>query len=339
MRCRHRGARHGNRFSAGSGVRRGDGAAGCGEVGFEAARVGHRSAATGIVQSVGQLWTHRGGAGFEGNEHALGESAAKDCAVGPGDHHARNRDIAGISGPAHGDGKAIHIIDHHHGDRTRLLGCPNLAGKEAGTAVDESNLASDFGSIGNTAVVPILAGIEGLGGDNLCRNFPGRGDGKSKYPFDSRVLSHDGRGCGDADGGGRRTVIIGVGHRDSFTGGPRRTDAIVGIAIIAGRNHDHGAKIDQLVDGVGLPRLCFGGEGGSEGKVEHIDPVGGVAVAVRIGRCIQRQGNEGGVASGSEHLVGNEGCLGGHTGTHLEVIGVDVGPVGASERFVFDQHS
>ena len=263
MGCRHRCARHGNRFGTVSGARGGNGAAGCGEVGFEAARVGYRSAGTGIIHPVGQLWTHRGGAGFEGNEHALGESAAKDCAVGPGDHHARNFDVAGISRPAHGDGKAIHIIDHHHGDRARLLGCPNLAGKEAGTAVDEGNLASDFGSIGNAAVVPILAGIEGLGGNNLCRNFPCRGDGKSKYPFDSRVLSHDGRRGGDADGGGRGTVIIGVGHRDGFTGDPRGTDDIVGIAGIAGRNHHHGAKINQSVDGGGLRGLLFGGEGGS----------------------------------------------------------------------------
>ena len=161
MRCRHRGARHENRISTGSGARGGDGAAGCGEVGFKAARVGHRSAGAGIVQSVCQLRKYRGGAGFEGNEHALGESAAKDCAVGPRDHHAGDPDVAGISGPAHGDGKAIHIIDHHHSDRTGLLSGSYLAGKEAGTAVDKGNLASDFGSIGNAAVVPILAGIEG----------------------------------------------------------------------------------------------------------------------------------------------------------------------------------
>ena len=339
MGCRHRGARHDNGFGAGSGARGGDGAAGCGEVGFKAARVGHRSAGAGIVQSVCQLRTHRGGARFEGDGHALGQSAAKDCAVGPGDHHAGDLDVAGISGPAHGDGKAIHIIDHHHGDRARLLGRPNLAGKEAGSPIDEGNLASDFGSIGNAAVVPILAGIEGLGGNNLCGNFPGRGDGKSKHPFDSRVLSHDGRGCGDANGGGRRTVIIGVGHGDGFTGDPRGTDGIVGISGIAGRNHHHGAKINQSVNGGGLRGLLFGGEGGSEGKVENIDPVGGIAVAVRIGRCIQRQGNEGGIASGSEHLVGNEGSLGGHTRTHLEVIGVNIGPVGASERLALDQHS
>ena len=339
MGCRHRSPRHDNGFSAGSGACGGDGAAGCGEVGFKAARVGHRSAGTGIVHSVGQLRTHRGGAGFEGDGHALGESAAKDCTVGPGDHHAGDLDVAGISGPAHGDGKAIHIIDHHHRHGSGLLSSSYLAGKEAGSPIDEGNLASDFGSIGNEAVVPILAGIEGLGGNNLRGNFPGRGDGKGEHSFDSRVLSHDGRGCGDADGGGRRTVIIGVGHGDGFSGDPRGTDDIVGISGIAGRNHHHGAKINQSVNGGGLRGLLFGGEGGSEGKVENIDPVGGIAVAVRIGRCIQRQGNEGGIASGSEHLVGNERCLGGHTGTHLEVIGVDVGSVGASERFVFDQHS
>ena len=339
MGCRHRSPRHDNGFSAGSGACGGDGAAGCGEVGFKAARVGHRSAGTGIVHSVGQLRTHRGGAGFEGDGHALGESAAKDCTVGPGDHHARNRDIAGISGPAHGDGKAIHIIDHHHRHGSGLLSSSYLAGKEAGSPIDEGNLASDFGSIGNEAVVPILAGIEGLGGNNLRGNFSCRDDGKSKDPFDSRVLSHDGRGCGDADGGGRGSVIIGVGHGDGCAGDSRGSDDIVGIAGIAGRNHHHGAKIDQLVNGVGLPRLRFGGEGGSEGKVDHIDSVGGVAVAVRIGRCIQRQGNEGGAASGSEHLVGDEGCLGGHTGTHLEVIGVDVGSVGTGKRLALGEHS
>ena len=244
MGCRHRGARHGNGFGAVSGARGGDGAAGCGEVGFKAARVGHRSAGAGIVQSVCQLRTHRGGARFEGDGHALGESAAKDCAVGPGDHHAGDLDVAGISGPAHGDGKAIHIIDHHHSNRTGLLSGSHLAGEEAGTAVDEGNLASDLGSIGNTAVVPILAGIQRLGGNNLRGNFPCRGDGKGEHPFDGRVLSHDGGWGGDADGGGRGTVIIGVGHGDGFTGDPWGTDDIVGVAGIAGRNHDHGAEID-----------------------------------------------------------------------------------------------
>ena len=265
MGCRHRGARHENRFGAGSGARGGDGAAGCGEVGFKAARVGHRSAGARFIHSVGQLRTHRGGAGFEGDGHALGQSAAKDCAVGPRDHHAGDPDVAGISGPAHGDGKTIHIINHHHGDRTGLLGRPNLAGKKAGAAVDEGNLASDFGSIGNTTVVPILAGIEGFGGNDLRGNFSCRGDGKSKYPFDSRILSHDGGRGGDADGGGRGAVIIRVGHGNGLAGGPRSTDDIVGVAGIAGRNHDHCAKIDQLVDGGGLRGLRFGGERRSEG--------------------------------------------------------------------------
>ena len=230
MGCGHGGSGHGDGFGAQTSARGRDGAAWCGDVGLEAAGVGDRSAGTGVVESVGEFGSDRGGPGFEGDEEPITESAAEDGAVGSGNHHARNFDVAGVSRPAHGDGKAIHIVHHHHGHRTRFLGRPYLAGEEAGAAVDEGDLASDFGSIGDAAVVAVLAGIQGLGGDDLCGDFTRDGDGVGEHAFHGRVFSDHLGGGGDADRGRGGAVIIGVGHGDGLGRGSRGSDDVMSVA-------------------------------------------------------------------------------------------------------------
>ena len=202
MGCGHGGSRHGDGFGAQAGARGGNGTARCGDVWLEAAGVGDRPAGTGVVEPVGQFGSDRGGAGFEGDEEPITESSTQDGAVGPGDHHARNLDVTGVSGSAHGNGKSVHIIDHHHGHRTGLLSRPHLAGKEAGAAVDEGDLALHLGSIGDAAVITILAGVQGLGGDDLCGDFAGDGDGVGEHAFDGCVFSDHLGGGRDADCGG-----------------------------------------------------------------------------------------------------------------------------------------
>ena len=130
VRRRHRRARlrHARRTAAG--LRGNDAAPWSGDVRLEKARRRRRAARATVVELVRQIGARDDRVDGETEHRVFGEPCLDDRAVGLGDHHAGDHDVARVAGAAHHDGFAGHVVDHDHRDGSGALDKADLVDEE-----------------------------------------------------------------------------------------------------------------------------------------------------------------------------------------------------------------